>query len=154
MTTDEGGWLVFQRRQDGSENFFKRWTDYKSGFGNLSGEFWLGLDKIHRLTKSSNKILRFDLRDFDGNSRYAEYRTFTVGDEASGYVLASGYYSGTAGDSFTHHSGRQFSTKDIGPVRGCATTHKGAWWYAGCHYSNLNGIYYKGTHESFADGVN
>ena len=78
MTTDGGGWTVFQRRQDGSVDFYRNWTDYKNGFGNMSGEFWLGLKNIKRLTKDNDMELRVDLEDFDGEKRYAKYETFEV----------------------------------------------------------------------------
>ena len=86
-----GGWTVFQRRVDGSVDFFLDWTDYKHGFGNLSGEFWLGLEKIHRLTSDHNNVLRVDLEDFEGNTAYAEYNMF---GEENKYKLILGAYSG------------------------------------------------------------
>jgi len=84
---------VFQKRLDGSIDFYLDWNEYKRGFGHVSGEFWLGLDKIHRLTKERSR-LRVDLEDFDGETAYAEYDLFAVGDEESKYKLSIGNYSG------------------------------------------------------------
>ena len=61
MTTDGDGWKTFQRRMDGSVDFFLNWASYKNGFGNLKGEFRLGNDNFHRLTASANMLLRFDM---------------------------------------------------------------------------------------------
>ena len=103
MTTAGGGWTVFQRRLNGSVDFFLGWASYKNGFGNLGGEFWLGNDKLHRLTAADNMTLRVDLEDFDGNITYAEYTTFKVADGGDKYRLVIGGYSGTAGDSLQYH---------------------------------------------------
>ena len=81
-------------RLDGSVDFYRNWTDYKQGFGNLGGEFWLGLDNIHRLTNQTNNTLRVELEDFDGNTAYAEYNTFAVADEADNYRLSVAGYTG------------------------------------------------------------
>ena len=94
QTTADGGWSVFQKRLDGSVDFYLNWSDYKHGFGNLSGEFWLGLDKIHRLTSDNNSMLRVDLEDFEGNTSYAEYNMFGVMSENDKYKLILGSYSG------------------------------------------------------------
>ena len=91
--TAGGGWTVFQKRLDGSVDFYRGWNDYKRGFGNLNGEFWLGLDKIHRLTKTRSK-LRVDLEDTTGNTVYAEYNMFAVTSEKTKYQLSLGSYSG------------------------------------------------------------
>ena len=93
QTTAGGGWTVFQKRLDGSVNFYRGWADYKNGFGNLNGEFWLGLDKIHRLTKTKNR-LRVDLEDTTGKTAYAEYGMFAVTSERTKYQLSVGTYSG------------------------------------------------------------
>ena len=99
MNTEGGGWTVFQRRLDGSFDFYRGWESYKEGFGDLNGEFWLGNDNLHRLTAIANVTMRADLEDFDGNIRYAEYTTFKVADESDNYRLLIGGYRGTAGDS-------------------------------------------------------
>lgn len=93
QTTAGGGWTVFQRRFDGSVNFYRGWDEYKRGFGNLNGEFWLGLNKIHRLTRKRSKLL-VDLEDFIGNTVFAQYNLFLVGDEGNQYSLSTGKYSG------------------------------------------------------------
>ncbi|KAL9985617.1 hypothetical protein ACROYT_G008039 [Oculina patagonica] len=157
QTTAGGGWTVFQKRLDGSVNFYRGWADYKRGFGNLNGEFWLGLDKIHRLTKATKNKIRVDLEDTASKTAYAEYNMFAVASEKTKYKLSLGSYSGTAGDSLSSHRGHPFSTKDRDNDRAgsnCAVQYKGAWWYRGCHDSNLNGLYHGGKHSSFADGVN
>jgi len=99
MTTDGGGWTVFQRRLNGSADFYLGWESYKNGFGYLNGEFWLGNESLHRLTTAGNITMRVDLEDFDGDIRYAEYTSFKVADEADKYRLLVGGYSGTTGDA-------------------------------------------------------
>ncbi|XP_073233535.1 microfibril-associated glycoprotein 4-like [Porites lutea] len=155
--TAGGGWTVFQKRLDGSVDFYRGWEDYKRGFGNLNGEFWLGLDKIHRLTKERSR-LRVDLEDTTGKTAYAEYDFFGVTSERSKYKLSLGTYSGTAGDSLSTHRGMAFSTKDRDNDRrsdaSCAILCKGAWWYYSCVDSNLNGLYRHGKHSTLWKGVN
>ncbi len=103
MTTDGGGWTVFQRRLDGSVDFYLDWASYKNGFGDLNGEFWLGNDNLHRLTAVDDVMLRVDLEDFEGDIRYAEYTTFKVADEGDKYRLLIGGYNGTAGNGMSTH---------------------------------------------------
>ncbi|XP_067027848.1 microfibril-associated glycoprotein 4-like [Acropora muricata] len=157
MTTDGGGWTVFQRRVDNSTDFYRGWTDYKLGFGNLSSEFWLGNDNLHRIAAAGNMTLRVDLEDFDGNVSFAEYSIFKVADGSDKYRLTIGGYKGTAGDSMAIHNGMLFSTKDQDNdsiYYSCAVKYKGAWWYNECHTSNLNGKYHGGPHDTRADRIN
>ncbi|KXJ30107.1 Ficolin-2 [Exaiptasia diaphana] len=150
--TAGGGWTVFQRRKDGSVDFYRGWNDYKNGFGDRYGESWLGLDKIHRLTKAIPNRLRVDLEDKQGKRAYAEYDKFTVSGESNKYKLSLASYSGTAGDLITYHNDMKFTTKDSDNDEyggnNCAIVYEGAWWYKACYHSNLNGKYFlKGTND-------
>jgi len=101
QTTAGGGWLVFQKRLDGSVDFYRDWAEYKRGFGNLTGEFWLGLDKIHRLTGNESYKLRVDLEDFAEKTYYAEYDLFKIATEGEKYKLSLGSYSGLISHHFS-----------------------------------------------------
>ena len=102
MVTDGGGWTVLQRRQDGSVSFYRDWDEYKRGFGDNSGEFWLGNDKIHRLTASQEMVLRFDLEDFEGSKTYAIYQDMNVLSESKKYLLSFGAYRMAQWPGFFH----------------------------------------------------
>ncbi|KAJ3605251.1 hypothetical protein NHX12_027301 [Muraenolepis orangiensis] len=153
MTTDQGGWLVFLRRQNGKLEFFRNWRNYTAGFGNMEDEFWLGLANLHRITSSAHYQLRVDLRD-GGETAYAQYDKFSIAEPRSRYKLHVGAYSGTAGDSISYHQGRPFSTYDNdndAAVTNCALSYKGAFWYKNCHRVNLMGKY---GDESHSKGIN
>uniref|UniRef100_H2Z006 Fibrinogen C-terminal domain-containing protein n=1 Tax=Ciona savignyi TaxID=51511 RepID=H2Z006_CIOSA len=138
QTTDSGGWIVFQRRTNGSENFYRTWVEYQRMFGNLNNEFWLGNENIHALTRSGHYELRIELGDCEHVRKFAKYRT----DKVRKFIIALNFIS--AGDSLSQHSGFPFSTKDEdndSSSVNCAIQNHGAWWYSKCHYSNLNGIY-------------
>uniref|UniRef100_A0A182LRI6 Fibrinogen C-terminal domain-containing protein n=1 Tax=Anopheles culicifacies TaxID=139723 RepID=A0A182LRI6_9DIPT len=131
-------WIVFQRRFDGSVNFYRNWTEYKQGFGDLRGEHWLGLDKLHAIVKTRQHELLIVLEDFEGVIAYAHYDDFKIGNESEKYVLKSvGRYSGNAGDSFSRHKNQKFSTYDQDNDKdslNCAQSCGGAWWYSFCYY--------------------
>ncbi|VDI53004.1 Hypothetical predicted protein [Mytilus galloprovincialis] len=132
-------------RQDGKVDFFRGWTEYVTGFGDLNTEFWLGNDNLHDLTSKGSYELRVDLESFSGDKAYAKYSTFNIGDQSTNYILIVNGYSGTAGDALEYHNKQAFSTKDkdndSDSGRNCAEVYKGAWWYNNCHESNLNGLY-------------
>uniref|UniRef100_A0A665UNK0 Tenascin N n=1 Tax=Echeneis naucrates TaxID=173247 RepID=A0A665UNK0_ECHNA len=154
MDTDGGGWLMLQRRNTGKLDFMKRWRQYIAGFGNLTDEFWIGLDKIYELTNTPTQYeLRFDL-GLGSERVYAVYDNFKIAPVKQKFKLTIGTYRGTAGDAMTYHQGRPWTTVDSDndiALGNCALTHRGAWWYKNCHLANLNGKWGDNRHSM---GVN
>ncbi|VDI61658.1 Hypothetical predicted protein, partial [Mytilus galloprovincialis] len=136
---------VFQNRYDGSVNFYETWNQYKNGFVTLSGEFWLGNDNLHTLTSSNKYMLRVDLTDISGNTRYAEYYIFRVSDETDKYRLVIGEYQGDAGDSMFYNNNQIFHTKDQDSTNnGCSFARYAGFWFYGCTWANPNGRWLPG----------
>ncbi|XP_059165793.1 fibrinogen-like protein A [Physella acuta] len=142
--TDGGGWTIFQRRVSGTVDFYRNWTEYKSGFGDFnSGNFYLGNENIYLLTTKNRTELRVDMI-FNGTNYFAKYSSFNISSETDGYRLYVGGYTGNAGDKLAEHNGMKFSTfdRDNDKYSGnCASYHKAAWWHNACYSSSLNGIW-------------
>ncbi|XP_029472891.1 fibroleukin [Rhinatrema bivittatum] len=162
METLGGGWTVLQMRQDGSTSFNRTWTDYKNGFGNLRNEFWLGNDKIHLLTKSSDMQLRIELEDLKGIKEHAKYKKFYVANEYLKYRLTIGGYDGTAGDAMHYskqynHDQKFFTTPDKDndkyPSGNCGAYYSSGWWFDACLSANLNGKYYHKDYKGIRNGI-
>ena len=157
--TDGGGWLVVQRRQDGSVDFNREWTDYEEGFGSLTGEFWYGLRPLHCLTNQGQWQLRIDFTFTNGTKLYLPYNKFSVGPANSQYQLSISGFTGITTDPFTTHllDGMKFTTKDRDNDRhrsiNCAVTghggNAGGWWYNSCAHIHMNHQYnYPGSSYS------
>ena len=94
-----GGWLVFQTRFDGSVDFNRSWVEYRDGFGDPSGEHWLGLRYLNQLTTLRQAELLINMEDYALNTEFAYYPEFVVGTEQSYYTISSiGDFYGSAGD--------------------------------------------------------
>ncbi|KAM8715560.1 hypothetical protein ACLKA7_002587 [Drosophila subpalustris] len=131
---------------DGSVNFHRNWMENKNGFGNLDGEFFIGLDKIHALTTDRRHELLVLLEDNDGIEAFETYDDFKIGNEDTQYILDTvGTAKGTAGDSLIFHRGMKFTTldndNDDWPGVNCALANTGGWWYKNCQHSQLMGRY-------------
>ncbi|XP_028894068.1 ryncolin-1-like isoform X2 [Zeugodacus cucurbitae] len=143
---DFGGWIVIQRRQNGTVDFNRDWHDYKEGFGDLTGNYWIGLEKLHAITSSCEQELYIQMKSRNGTEYYAKYSALLIADEIEGYALKKlGNYSGNAGDSLNRHLGYKFSTRDrdndAHENYNCAEGWKGGWWFFKCYNCFLNGVY-------------
>ncbi|KAH8329153.1 hypothetical protein KR074_004882, partial [Drosophila pseudoananassae] len=137
------GWTVIQRRMDGSVDFNRNWTEYRDGFGDLKGEFFIGLEKLYQITQSKQYELLISLGKVNGSRDFVKYDNFKIGSEKNSYPLESvgNPTPGGADDSFKHHLNMKFLTYDRNS--NCANVCGGGWWFGDCGYSSLNGRYYK-----------
>ncbi|KAG9330006.1 hypothetical protein JZ751_028283 [Albula glossodonta] len=150
--------VVIQRRMDGTVNFYRPWDQYKKGFGNPDGEYWLGLENIFLLTSTKSCELKVDMEDFEEGSVHSRYSSFHIDRESEGYKLhVSGYIDGGAGDSLTQHNEMKFTTfdkdQDHHSSSNCATVYHGGFWFKKCYAANPNGLYTWGSTAAADTGV-
>ncbi|XP_032599365.1 fibrinogen-like protein 1 [Drosophila grimshawi] len=152
-------WTVIQQRINGKEDFNRSWTTYREGFGSFDGDFFLGLEKIHRLTSYKRFELYVYLEFFDGETRYARYQQFSVAGESDEYKLSISGFSGNVTDIMSESDNNQkFTTydrdNDDWNDGNCAFEDLGGWWYIGeCETRSLNSKYHNSLYDWKADGL-
>ncbi|XP_058494497.1 angiopoietin-related protein 4-like [Solea solea] len=141
--TSEGGWTIIQKRHDGSQKFNQQWDSYKKGFGSVDGEFWLGLENIHSLSKQGQYILQVELSDQAGERQTVRYQFRLDGEEKKFTVHLEQETSPGHQGEHVMSTGLPFSTadqdNDLAAGVNCAELLSGGWWFSSCGESNLNG---------------
>ena len=143
------GWVLMQQNLcDGSQNFQRGWIEFRNGFDDNHGNFWVGNEKLFQLTSSSQCKLRIEVQAADTKIWYfTEYSSFTLNSESDFYRIQVSGYSGTAGDAFRDNirsdwitNGYRFSTfdSDHSPGSCCADRGRSGWWLNLCGASELN----------------
>ncbi|XP_012646259.2 angiopoietin-related protein 4 [Microcebus murinus] len=147
--TSDGGWTVIQRRQDGSVDFDRPWEAYKAGFGDPQGEFWLGLEKVHRITGDRGSRLAVQLQDWDGNAESLQFPVHLGGEDTAYSLQLTAPVASKLGATMVTPGGLSlpFSTRDkdhdLRGDKNCAKSLSGGWWFGTCSHSNLNGQYFR-----------
>jgi len=145
-------WIVIHQRLSTDNSIFVQpFTNYSNGFGTITGDFWMGNEKVHLLTQTGSRpyMLRVEMLSTGHVWRSAEYTYFSLDDNSNSYTLHVSGYSGDAGDSlqFTgtsmtlYHNGMKFSTYDVtndkypNPSYGGCSSHRGSggWWFNCCY---------------------
>ncbi|XP_060656428.1 angiopoietin-related protein 7-like [Drosophila nasuta] len=139
------GWIVIQQRVGGNESFYRNWATYRKGFGSLESDFFIGLEKIHRITSLQRHELYIHLVDVDEHVYFFRYDDFKISDEDSGYALSLGKFNGSIiEDRLRFYKNTKFTTFDrYNNISGrlCANLQRSGWWYHDCIYCNLNAPY-------------
>ena len=153
MEKEKGGWTTIQRRVDGSVSFQRDWADYKKGFGDPTGNYWLGLENIHAFTNSfTNVMLRIEASTFDGERAVLIFEGFKVDTEENLYKLTCGKViedPKSLASSWQHGDGMPFTTRDRDNDQhssNCANYQggQGGQWYNTCAR-----IYFNAEYPSF-----
>ena len=141
--------MVIQQRNAsmGWVNFTRNISDYENGFGDIDGEFWIGLKNIYQLTNQKNMELKMRVWDDDGYAKNWNYPLFKIYDKSRRYALYTTVTRGSGDGSYSAftsegNSGIYFTTYDYhASNNNCGYTRQSGWWYhsTSCGNANPNG---------------
>ena len=150
MDLEGGGWTVFHRRfLPFTQDFAKEWSDFKTGFGDVSDQFWLGNDFLHEMTTTATSQKHYVMvygKKEDGTEAISKYGSFYIENDENFYrmnfnnTLLSGIHSlkdNSKIDNRKDNNGMAFSTKDkdndLIEDKSCVNYYEtGAFWLNKC----------------------
>ena len=149
--------MLVQQNINGSKYFNRSWEEFKAGFNDSKGNYWIGNERLSQLTLTDRYTLRFELQQRNLNWYWAEYSYFTVLGESRNYTLLVSGYSGNAGDALSYHNRMMFTTydRDNDPWKSssyndnCAVALGAGFWYNGCSSCRVNGVRSRGLDFSW-----
>jgi len=140
--------VLIQQNINASNAFNRSWAEYKVGFNDSNGHYWLGNDLLSQLTTIPRyHSLRIDvLYRHDWNWYYHVYSMVRVLPESQNNELrVAGYTSSHSGDALRRAGGSNymmFTTYDRDNDKwssgNCAEYYGGGFWYSDCGYALLN----------------
>jgi len=140
--------LVIQRRSSvDNERFNRVFSDYVSGFSNSQGDYWFGLEPLHKLTSAAKSRYQLVLSGKrTDNEKWMELvlDNFYV-DSGNDYQLRFGSIvakqnSVITESNLSHNRNQAFSAYDS-TSNVCALSKKGGWWFGSptnCFWFCLN----------------
>nr|KAG5709726.1 hypothetical protein BaRGS_027751 [Batillaria attramentaria] len=131
-------------RTSTATSFNRTWQEYKDGFGDASGDYFIGLERLHQLTTSKDYELRFRVRLDNKTNYYQYYRSFVLNDESENYSFTFNYtlHFQVLGDCLGNLQGVGFSAfdrdNDGDSSINCAQQNGGGWWFSGASCSSCS----------------
>ncbi|ESO87383.1 hypothetical protein LOTGIDRAFT_166531 [Lottia gigantea] len=128
-------------------DFNRNWQDYETGFGEVHGEYWLGLKHFKDINDNNPSL---QLKLYFQRWRLFFY-SFNLSNDTDGYRFHFDSYINfnknptnmSLMSGVKSMSGQPFSTFDRDYfIHGCPNRFKGGWWYLDdsvCSKANLNG---------------
>ena len=136
--------LQIRTRLQPSVDFNRTFHDYETGFGS-DGNFWIGLDRIHRLSSRGRNLLTLELQTLAGHSVHKHYSGFWVDEASTGYTMHVGFSHQGVWGSLEPANNQPFTAPDSGTT-GCANMAESGWWFpSSCSHTRIN---LNGRHNS------
>jgi len=152
--------VLIQQNFGGSNTFNRSWAEFKVGFNDSNGNYWIGNDRLSQVTQSGIYKLRVELLQTNTYRWYwVEYGVITVLGESHNYRLGVSGYSSDLNSYFgelSYQNGMMFNDRDNDPWKNGtyndnrAVYNGGGFWYKDCGPASVNTV--RGRGDDFKWG--